>query len=93
MARNRLNPLQADPGKTGCRSCRLSSREYLDGGISREAACGRFGDLRFIALETAKAHLRFIEEFQAHPVALSEGYRLLTEPVLPGDLTVSGSSG
>jgi len=37
--------------------------------------------------------LRFIEEFQAYPVALSEGYRLLTEPVLPGDLTVSGSSG
>ncbi len=86
------------------------AREYLDGGISREAACGRFRDLLLLAPETAEAHLRFIEEFRAYPVALSEGYRLvrdyvgsgagrwerfarvLTEPVLPGDLTVSGSS-
>ena len=28
----------------------------------------------------AKAHLQFIEEFQAYPVALGEGHRLLTEP-------------
>ncbi|MCK9298417.1 hypothetical protein HL657_03710 [Methanoculleus sp. YWC-01] len=87
------------------------ARGLIGGALSREEAYGFLQDVLLLDPETAKAHLRFIEEFRAYPVALSEGYRLvrdyvgsgtdrwerfahvLTEPVLPGDLTSSGSPG
>ncbi|MDK2989196.1 MAG: hypothetical protein PWR16_725 [Methanoculleus sp.] len=87
------------------------ARGFIDGALSREEACGLLRDVLLLDPEAAEAHLRFIEEFQAYPVALSEGYRLvrdyvgsgadrwerfahvLTEPVLPGDLTLNGSPG
>lgn len=83
----------------------------IDGTLSREGACRILQDILLLDPGTAEAHLRFIEEFRAYPVALAQGYRLirdyvgsgtdrwerfahvLTEPVLPGDLTVNGSPG
>lgn len=87
------------------------ARGLIDGGLSREEAYGLIRDVLLLDPGTAEAHLRFIEEFRAYPVALAQGYRLvreyvgrgadrwerfahvLTEPVLPGDLTLSGSPG